>query len=58
VVAVRLRARPTADVVVDMVEGVIVANRLTGDAARRVRETLLQMIGGGAGAAGPESAAA
>ena len=58
VVAVRLRARPTADVVADMVEGVIVANRLTGDAAGRVRATLLQMIGGGAGAVGPESAAA
>jgi hypothetical protein len=68
VIAVRLRSRPTADVVVDMVEGVIVANGLTGDAARRVRETLLHTVGGvvagvgtGAvdtGAVGPESAAA
>lgn len=57
VVAVRLRSRPTADVIVDMVEGVIVANGLSGDAACRVRTTLLQTIGG-LGAAGPESAAA
>ena len=44
-----------------MVEGVIVANTLTGDAAVRVRSTLLQAIAGtgaGAGAVGPESAAA
>lgn len=59
VVAVRLRSRPTADVVTDMVEGVLVANGLTGDAAGRVRESLLLAVGGGeAGAAGPESAAA
>ena len=44
--------RPTADVVADMVEGVIVANGLTGDAAGRVRATLLQAVGGGAGAVG------
>ena len=56
VIAVRLRSRPTADVVVDMVEGVIVANGLTGDAARRVRDTLLHTVG--EGAVGPESAAA
>jgi hypothetical protein len=57
VVAVRLRSRPTSDVIIDMVEGVLVANRLTGDAATRVRTTLLQAIGG-AGAAGPGSVAA
>jgi hypothetical protein len=57
VVAVRLRSRPTADVVIDMVDGVIVANALTGDAAQRVRTTLLQAIEG-TGAVGPESAAA
>jgi hypothetical protein len=59
VVAVRLRSRPPADVVTDMVEGVIVANGLTGDAANGVRATLLQAVDAGtAGAAGPESAAA
>jgi hypothetical protein len=59
VVAVRLRARPNIDVIHDMVDGVLVANGLTGDAAVRVRESLLQAVGvGGVGAAGPESAAA
>jgi hypothetical protein len=56
VVAVRLRLRPAADVVRDMVEGVVVANGLTGDAAQRVRTTLLQTIDGAT--VGPESAAA
>jgi hypothetical protein len=40
-----------------MVDGVIAANRLTGDVASRVRATLLAAIGE-AGAVGPESAAA
>jgi hypothetical protein len=57
VVAVRLRSRPLADVVADMVDGVLVANGLRGDAAARVRATLLQAIGG-AGATGPGSVAA
>ncbi len=59
VVAVRMRARPPADVALDMVEGVLVANGLTGDTAGRVRESLLAAVGiGDRGAAGPESAAA
>jgi hypothetical protein len=64
VVAVRMRARPPNDVAVDMVEGVLVSNGLTGDAAGRVRASLLAAVGigaagvGGQGAAGPESAAA
>jgi hypothetical protein len=57
VVAVRLHARPFADVVIDMVEGVVVANRLRGDAATHVRTTLLQALGG-ADATGPGSVAA
>ncbi len=57
VVAVRSRSRPTADVVADMVEGVVVANGLTADAARRVRESLLGAVVGPA-TVGPESAAA
>jgi hypothetical protein len=39
-VAVRLRNRPWAAVVADMVEGVVVANRLTGTDADRVRAVL------------------
>jgi hypothetical protein len=59
VVAVRLRSRPPADVVADMVEGVVVANALTGDAAGRVRATLLDSVAdAGTGAAGPATAAA
>jgi hypothetical protein len=39
-VAVRLRGRPWAAVVADMVEGVIVANRLGGAEATRARAAL------------------
>jgi hypothetical protein len=39
-VAVRLRERPFAAVVADMVEGVVVANRLEGTEATRVRTAL------------------
>jgi hypothetical protein len=41
VVSVRLRDRPFDEVVTDMVEGVLVANRLVGDAALRHRTALL-----------------
>jgi hypothetical protein len=57
VVAVRLRSRPTIDVVADMVDGVLVANGLAGDGAERVRRSLLATVGG-VDAVGPESAAA
>jgi hypothetical protein len=40
VVAVVVRDRPFADVVADMVEGVVVAHRLTGSEAVRVRTAL------------------
>jgi hypothetical protein len=40
VVSVRLRSRPLADVAADLVEGVIVANGLRGDAAAQVRRAL------------------
>lgn len=46
VVAVRLRGRPLEAVVADMVEGIVVANRLEGDAARRTRVLLLQAVHG------------
>lgn len=41
VVSVSLRDRPFDDVVTDMVEGVLVANRLAGEAALRHRTSLL-----------------
>lgn len=40
VVSVQLRAREHADVVDDMVDGVLAANRLRGEAASRMREAL------------------
>jgi hypothetical protein len=45
VVAVRLRGRPWVAVAADMVEGVIVANRLEGPAALRVRGALWSALG-------------
>jgi hypothetical protein len=41
-VAVRLRGRPAAAVVADMVEGVVVANGLSGAEAERCRSLLLR----------------
>jgi hypothetical protein len=52
-VAVRLAGRPLDAVAVDMVEGVIVANRLTGRDAAEARARLLAAV-----AATPASAAA
>jgi len=43
-VAVRLRDRPFAAVVSDMVEGVVVANRLSGTEATRVRTALWEAV--------------
>ena len=45
VVSVRLRDRPWDDVACDMVEGVVVVNRLEGEAALRVRTGLLEALG-------------
>ena len=45
VVSVRLRGRPWVAVAADMVEGVIVANRLEGPAALRVRGALWSSLG-------------
>jgi hypothetical protein len=44
VVAVTLHGRLFAEVVRDMVDGVVVANRLEGEVAGRVRTTLLRSI--------------
>ena len=45
VVAVALRERAFDDVLVDMVEGVVVANRLGDPAAVRIRRALLDALG-------------
>lgn len=45
-IAVVVRGRPWAAVVADMVEGVIVANGLTGAAADRARSKLWRALGG------------
>jgi hypothetical protein len=45
-VAVRIRGRPFAAVIADMIEGVVVANGLDGEAADRVRETLWSALPG------------
>ena len=44
IVAVRVRDRPRAEVVGDMVEGVVQANSLDGEAAVRLRTTLLEAV--------------
>jgi hypothetical protein len=44
VVAVALKGRVFSEVVHDMVDGVIVANRLEGEAAGRVRGSLLHAL--------------
>ncbi len=58
VVSVRLRDRSTDAVTADMVEGVIVANRLGGDAALRARTLLAEAVANLDHAAAPESARA
>jgi len=45
VVAVRVQGRPWVAVLADMVEGVVVANRLQGPAADRAREALWMAAG-------------
>jgi hypothetical protein len=44
VVAVQLKGRPFADVAADMVEGVLVVNRLAGDAGTRMRPVLAESV--------------
>ena len=43
-VAVVLRDRVFAEVLADMVEGIVIANHLEGAAAGRVRTTLLDVV--------------
>lgn len=49
VVAVQVRGRPWFAVVADMIEGVVVANRLTSPAADRLRTDLWSALGYGDG---------
>ena len=51
-----MRGRAFEDVVLDMVEGVVVTNRLVGDGAQRARTALLEAAG--VVAAGVETRAA
>ena len=44
VVSIRLRDRMLSEVLADMVDGVVVANRLPPDDAARIRETLLEAL--------------
>jgi hypothetical protein len=44
VIAVRVRERAFTDVVADMVDGVLAANRLEGEAAVRVRTMLFDAV--------------
>ncbi len=57
VVAVVVRGRPLADVVFDLVEGVLVANRLAGPDADDLRADLLTSVLAAAPGAGPAQAA-
>jgi len=55
VVSVQLRDRPHEAVAADMVEGIVVTNRLSGDAALRARTVLAEAL---VGASRPERASA
>ena len=57
VVSVVLRDRAFAEVLADMVEGVVIANRLQDPAATRVRRTLLEAVTGPEPRAGVSAAA-
>ena len=55
VVSVRLRDRPFDAVIADMVEGVIVTNRLSGEAALRARTYLAEAVADLGSGAAPEA---
>ena len=57
VVAVVLRDRAFRDVLVDMVEGIVIANGLQDPAAARVRRTLLDAVTAPAPSSGVSAAA-
>jgi hypothetical protein len=55
VVAVQLKGRPWMAVLGDMIEGVVVANRLQPPHADRLRTDLWQVVGGGPAVEAPHS---
>ncbi len=55
VVSVQLRGRPFASVTEDMVEGVLVANRLCGEHADRLRRALADVVRASPEGSGPPS---
>jgi hypothetical protein len=57
VVSVVLRGRPFGDVLVDMVEGIVIANGLQDPAAARVRGTLLDAVSAPSPSSGVSAAA-
>jgi hypothetical protein len=57
-VSIRVRGRPWVAVAADMVEGVIVANELTGASAVRVRGAMWAALGFASVAPGEEATAA
>jgi hypothetical protein len=57
VVSVVLRGRPFGDVLVDMVEGIVIANGLQDPAAARVRGTLLDAVSAHSPSSGVSAAA-
>jgi hypothetical protein len=57
VVSVVLRGRPFGEVLVDMVEGIVIANALQDPAAARVRRTLLDAVTAPAPSSGVSAAA-
>jgi hypothetical protein len=56
VVAVRVRDRPRVEVIGDMVEGVVLANGLSGEAATRLRTALLEAVLGRPNTSRPHAA--
>ncbi len=58
VVSVLMRERPWDEIAGDMVEGVLVVNRLEGEAALRMRTALLEAVGGSETAEPPNRRAA
>jgi hypothetical protein len=56
VVAVKVRGRPRAEVIGDMVEGVVLANGLSGEAATRLRTALLEAVVGRPNSSRPAAA--
>ncbi len=57
VVSVTLKGRPRDEVAADMVEGVLVVNRLEGEAALRFRTALLEATGAAMAATPPDAPA-